>query len=425
MKEIRDEDKAYVWHPFSPFLGMPDVLPVSKGEGAYLVTEDGRKILDAVSSWWVNLHGHANPKIAAAVAGQAHQLEQVIFAGFTHAPAVDLSKRLLKLLPSNQSRVFFSDDGSTAIEVALKLTLQYWFNRGEERKKVIAIEGAYHGDTFGAMSVGERDVFVKPFENYLFEVLYLPFPTSDNVAHCLAKMKEYATMPDTGAFIFEPLVQGAAGMRMYGEDTLEELLRIAKSNQLITIADEVMTGFGRLGKNFATDFIQGQPDLICLSKGLTGGFLPMGVTTVSTELVDAFWTSDAKRSFLHGHSYTANPLACAAALASLDILLSKECQERIEKISKCHAAFVSKIANHPRVADARSKGTILALELITDEATGYFNTQRHKLYEYFLEKDILLRPLGNIIYVLPPYVITEHELQRIYQAIEAYLNSKD
>lgn len=295
-------DKQAIWHPFTPLEGVADPLMIDHAEGVYLITEDGRKIIDAISSWWVNIHGHCHPKITEAIAEQAAKLEHVIFAGFTHQPAIELAEGLLSILPSNQSKIFYSDNGSTAVEVALKMTIQYWYNKGEERKKFIAIDGAYHGDTFGSMSVGERGDFTRPFFNHLFDVDFIDFPYEDDEVNILEQFENYLKTEKIAAFIFEPLVQGAAGMRMYNAEFLDKLLTIAKTNGIITIADEVMTGFGRTGKMFASDNLLNNPDIFCLSKGITGGALAMGVTSCTKEIEDAFRVKELRKAFLHGHS---------------------------------------------------------------------------------------------------------------------------
>lgn len=413
-------DKENIWHPFSPLAGNDPTL-IKKGRGIYLHTYDGRKIIDAISSWWVNIHGHANKKIAKAISRQAWSLEQVIFAGFTHKPAIRLSKTLLKLLPPNQGKLFFSDDGSTSVEVAIKLAIQYWHNRGINRKKIIAIEGAYHGDTFGSMSVGDRGVFSLPFFPYLFEVEFIPFPKGDG-AEALAAMQNLAT-EDTAAFIFEPLIQGAAGMRMYEPEVLDQLIRLVQDKGGICIADEVMTGFGRTGRIFASDYLKNKPDMFCLSKGITGGFLPMGVTSVSKAIVEAFDNTNRERAFFHGHSYTANPLACAAANASMKLLQSKKTQAAIDRISERHQTFLKYFNPPASVREVRARGTIMAIEIAAEDA-GYTSTLKETIYDFFLERDILLRPLGNVIYVLPPYVITDEELDRIYEAIREFFREK-
>lgn len=428
MNNLEGRDKKAIWHPFTPLLQDLPLLPVSRARGAYLYTEDGQEILDAISSWWVNLHGHSNAFIAEAVSKQARELEHVIFAGFTHEPAVKLAEGLLEILPANQAKIFYSDNGSTAVEVALKMALQYWHNQGKERTKLVAFEGAYHGDTFGAMSVGDRNSFVKPFWPFLFEVEFLPFPATDGSNHAAIndQLQKLVAAGDVAAFIFEPLVQGSAGMRMYPAALLDELLGIAKRGEVLCIADEVMTGFGRTGKNFACEYLrEHQPDMFCLSKGLTGGTLPMGVTSCSQRIQDAYRDADIMKTFFHGHSYTANPIACAAANASMEILLSEDCQERIARISYQQELFAERMKDHPKIENARAMGTIMALDIRTGEGTSYFNSKRNRLYEYFISREILLRPLGNTLYILPPYVITEAELDRIYTHIEDLLESLD
>ncbi len=432
------KDQQHIWHPFTPLVGSLPPLPIIKAEGMYLYTEDGRAILDAIASWWVNLHGHCHPQISEAIYRQAQTLEHIIFAGFTHQPAVELAENLLKLLPKNQSKVFFSDDGSTACEVALKMALQYWHNRGIKKTKIVALQGAYHGDTFGAMSVGDRNPFNAPFSDKLFEVAFLPFPECYQVACCagsrnsakchsvkicIEKMQEIAQTSEVAAFIYEPLVQGAAGMRMYSVEILEQLLSIAKENEILCIADEVMTGFGRTGKLFASEYVSIPPDIMCLSKGITGGAMPLGVTTCTEVIINAFRSAESSKTFYHGHSFTANPLACAAALASMQILLQKTTLNAIAHIGERHIEFETKIRGHRALRNVRSLGTIIALELQSQEASSYFNEIGKSVYQYFIEKDILLRPLGNVLYVMPPYCIKDEELNYIYQEILIFLES--
>ncbi len=411
-------DKKNIWHPFSPLNGS-DLMMVKSAKGVYLHLEDGRKIIDAISSWWVNIHGHSNRKIASAIARQASTLEQVIFAGFTHKPAARLSKTLMSILPKDQSKIFFSDDGSTSVEVALKLAIQYWHNMGAERKQLIAIEGAYHGDTFGSMSVGDRGIFSNPFSQYLFDVSFVPFPEGDGSN--TIKAMEGMVSENTAAFIFEPLVQGASGMRMYEPEVLDKLIKIVRKSGGLCIADEVMTGFGRTGKTFASDYLKNKPDLFCLSKGITGGFLPMGVTSVNEKIVKAFSADEVGKIFFHGHSYTANPITCAAANASMKLLLASTTKSNIVRITQKHQSFI-KFFNSPSiVADIRSRGTILAIELKADDS-GYVSEIKDRIYTFFLSKDILLRPLGNVIYLIPPYIITDLQLNEIYGAIRAFLD---
>lgn len=416
-------DRQHLWHPFTPLSGGDDPILITSGKGVFLHTQDGRKIIDAVSSWWVNLHGHAHPYLAKVIAEQATVLEHVIFAGFTHEPAINLAKNLLSILPGNQSRIFFSDNGSTAVEVALKMAFQFWYNQGISKRKVIALEGAYHGDTFGSMSVGERGIFTDPFKPYLFETSFLDFPNAENEEKVLRQFDTLTGGGDVAAFIYEPLVQGAAGMRMYSPEILNALLTKAKARQIVCIADEVFTGFGRTGKLFASHYTNTNPDIIAVSKGITGGMMPLGVTSCSKEISDAYQSDDFQKTFFHGHSYTANPLACAVANASFELLMSTECQENIQAIINAHNAFKQRIDLHPALKEVRSRGTILALELRTPDETAYTNAIRKKIYPFFLERNILLRPLGNVIYVLPPYVITPPQLEEIYCAIEDFLNS--
>jgi adenosylmethionine---8-amino-7-oxononanoate aminotransferase len=417
MKRLEEIDRENIWHPFSP-LATSEPIAIKKAKGVYLYTHDGRRILDAISSWWVNIHGHSNRKISKAISRQAAKVEHVIFAGFTHKPAIDLSKTLKKILPGNISRIFFSDDGSTSVEVALKLSIHYWYNMGKPRRKIIALEGAYHGDTFGSMSVAERNIFSAPYDRHLFDVQFIPFPVGDGKAS-IDKMQELIS-EDIAAFIFEPLVQGAAGMRMYRPEVLDQLIAIAKTKDVLCIADEVMTGFGRTGKMFASDFLDNKPDLYCLSKGITGGFLPMGVTAVSERIVAAFDVADRSKTFFHGHSYTGNPLSCAAANASMALLMAKQCQKDIARIDESHTSYLTGFKMTPQVKEIRQQGTILAIELYADDA-GYTSALKDVIYDYFLERNLLLRPLGNVIYILPPYVITNEELQKLYDAIDGFL----
>jgi len=423
MDDLFQLDKELIWHPFTSLVGSPEPLLIQSASGVYLHTHDGRKIIDAISSWWVNLHGHGNPHIAKAIAEQAKTLEHVIFAGFTHEPAIRLAQALLRILPDNQSKVFYSDNGSTAVEVGLKMAFQYLYNNGIKKKKIIALKGAYHGDTFGAMSVGGRGPFTDPFSSYLFDVSFIDFPEAGREEQVLNECKALLNGDDVGAFIFEPLVQGASGMRMYSPAILDALLKEMHKHRVICIADEVFTGFGRTGKLFACRYLEQKPDIICVSKGITGGALPLGVTSCSEKITSAFASSDVTRTFFHGHSYTANPIACAAANASIELLLGEDCQQQISRISASHQDFSETVNHHKNVKEVRSLGTILAVELKSEVESSYFNEMRKKIYPYFLERDILLRPLGNVIYVLPPYVITKDELNQVYRSITGFLNS--
>lgn len=418
-KSLSKRDLQSIWHPFTSQLNMEPPLALVRGEGTLLFDEQGKSYIDAIASWWVNIHGHAHPYIAGKIAKQAACLEHAIFSGFTHEPAINLAERLLAFFPS-LNKVFYSDDGSTSVEVALKMAFQYWHNQGKPRTKIIAFENAYHGDTFGSMSVGARNIFSNAFDKMLFDVIHIPVPVEGKENESIEKMKA-ALSDETAAFIFEPLVQGAGGMIMYEPHLLGGLINLAREKNVITIADEVMTGFGRTGKMFATDHCNHKPDIICLSKGLTGGFLPLGVTICSEKIYSAFLTSDKTKTFFHGHSYTANPLACAAAIAGLELFETGSVMRNVEKLTAAMKNTVTRFEKHPAVKNARSSGTIFALEVKTNEATEYLNPLAEKVHAFFIQRGIILRPLGNILYVLPPYCITEEESEKVMNAIEEFL----
>jgi adenosylmethionine-8-amino-7-oxononanoate aminotransferase len=359
--------------------------------------------------------GHSHPYIVEKVTAQLKKLDQVIFAGFTHQPAVELAEQLLAILPAEQQKVFYTDNGSTAVEVALKMCLQYWYNKGQPRKKVLAFNNGYHGDTFGAMSVSGRSAWTAPFENLLFEVIFLDTPTVDNLTDL--KQTIAANADELACFIYEPLVQGSAGMLMHSAAALDQLLMHCRAEGVLMIQDEVLTGFGRTGRNFAADYLVTKPDVMCFSKGLTGGTMPLGVTTCSLQIYDAFLSEDKMKTLFHGHSFTANPLACTAALASIQLLLQNEAQKNIQRICSRHQDFSEQIKDHHRVAEVRQTGTIIAIEWKTESGTSYFSELRNLLYHHFLDKGILLRPLGNVIYILPPYCISNGDLDKIYSEI--------
>jgi len=402
-----------VWYPYSAVTSGSNYIKVDSAKGVYLHTSDGRKILDAVSSWWVNLHGHSNDYIAQKIYEQALKLEHVIFSGFTHDPAIRLAERLLDILPSNQRKVFYSDNGSTAVEVAIKMALQYWHCKGERKKKAVALKGAFHGDTFGAMSVSGRGVFNQEFADWMFEAVYIDFPSEEKEMECLEQFEAIVKQGDVACFIYEPLLQGAAGMRTYSPFVLEQLLKIARDYEVICIADEVMTGFGRTGRYFASLYLPTYPDIICLSKGITGGTMALGATTCSQKIVDTI----NDRVFYHGHSFTANPLACAAANASLDIFLTDQCQSDIVRITVAHEEFIPVLRAFPFVSRISHVGTVLSFALDFGEEEGYLHSKRNQLYEFFISRNILLRPLGNVLYLIPPYIITNEQLDQVYKAI--------
>ena len=418
-KSLAERDQAVIWHPYTQMQTAPAPIAIVRGEGAYLIDENGKQYLDAISSWWVNIHGHSHPYIAQRVGEQMLQLEHAIFAGFTHPAAVELAERLLQIIPDNQAKVFYSDNGSTAVEVAIKMCLQYWSNVGTPRTKVLAFNNAYHGDTFGAMSVSARSAFTQPFEKLLFDVEFMDLPNSDNILNLKSQISNLKS--ELSAFIYEPLIQGAGGMLMYEAEYLDELVAHCRNENILVIADEVMTGFGRTGKLFASEYLVNKPDIMCFSKGITGGTMAFGVTTCAQIIFDAFLSDDKHKTLFHGHSYTANPVACAASLASMDLLLQSKTMQNITSISAQHAAFAKKINSHPKLKDVRQTGTILAMEWLTETGTSYFNSLGKNLYDYFLNQGIIMRPLGNIIYILPPYCITEQQLDYIYSKIEEAL----
>lgn len=419
-------DRLHVWHPFTQAQTAPEPLAVTHGQGVSLFTEDGREILDLISSWWVNLHGHAHPAIAGAIAEQAHRLEQVIFADFTHSPAARLAARLAEVLPGDLDRVFFSDNGSTAVEVALKLAWQYWRNKGEgQRRRFLAFEGSYHGDTFGAMAAGVGSGFYEPFHELLFAVDRMPYPATWD-ADPEVEAKEAAALDwldrwlaangaEMVAVIIEPLVQGASGMRFCRPEFLRAMAARVRAAGGLVIFDEVMTGFGRTGSLFASQKAGVAPDLICLSKGLTGGFLPLSVTACGAAIYEAFLGAGFDRAFAHGHSFTANPLGCAAALASLDLTTSTETAANLARIEGRHRAAIAELSSHSKLSRGRVMGTIAAIE-VTD-AQGYTAAVGQTLKRFFLERGLLLRPLGPVIYLLPPYCVTDGQLDRAYAAI--------
>lgn len=416
---LASRDQQVIWHPFTQQKNMLPPIPIIKGSGSLLFAEDGNSYIDAVSSWWVNLHGHAHPYIAEKIYQQALQLEQVIFAGFTHGPAVTLAERLLPLLPGNLSRIFYSDNGSTSTEVALKMSIQYWWNKRETgRKKILAFKNAYHGDTFGAMSVSDRSVFTLAFHDLLFEVIFIDTPTKENINNSKTVIQQHAN--EIAAFIYEPLVQGAGGMKMYDAGLMDELLAVIKQSNIICIADEVMTGFGRTGKLFAGEHMINKPDIICLSKGLTGGTIALGVTACNNKIYEAYVNDDMYKTFFHGHSFTANPLACTAALASLDLLEKEKCFAQIEWITASNRQFAVELANNKNIKDLRILGTILAFEIAKGK-DEYLNNISTIITTMAIEKGVYIRPLGNTVYIMPPYCITEEELQKIYEVIKYIL----
>ena len=425
-----------IWHPFTQEAFDPPPIRITKAEGVYLYTEDGRRLIDGISSWWVNLHGHGHPAIVEAVAKQAAKVDHVLLAGFTHDAVEELRVALQRVLPTGLSHIFFSDDGSTAVEVALKMAVQYGQNVGRpEKRAIVALDHAYHGDTVGAMSVGADSAFTSPFRSLLFPVdrvhsaycyrcpLGKTRATCD--IDCLAKLERLLAEKrrEIAAVIVEPLLQGAGGMIVHPIEFLQRIRGLCTEYEVLLIADEVLTGFGRCGRMFASEIAGITPDLMCLSKGLTGGVLPMGATACTGGIHEAFIGADRSRTFYHGHSYTGNPIAAAAGAASLEIFEREPVFERIAAISKIHCDRLKAIREHPAVGDVRFIGTMGAIELKAEDP-GYSSKLRPKLYKFFIEAGVLLRPLGNIVYVLPPYVISPKELHyvhdRIAEALDVY-----
>ncbi len=398
----------HLWHPFTHEGADPAPLVIRRGQGVFLETQDGRRILDAISSWWVNLHGHSHPAIADAIAQQAARLEHVLFAGFSHEPAEELASRLGKIVPAPLRHVFFSDDGSTAVEVALKMAIQYWRNCGKSEKcRIVALENAYHGDTVGALSASDNSPFTAAFDSLRLPVLRTH---SASCAILAERGHEIAVM------IVEPLLQGAGGMIVHPEEFLAGIRRLTAAHDVLLIADEVLTGFGRTGKMFACERAGIAPDFMCVAKGLTGGFLPLAATLTTDRVHDAFTGADRARTFFHGHSYTANPIACAAANANLHIFDTEPVFEKIAAIEKVHTERLPAFAAHPVVQDVRHIGSVAAIELKVPDA-GYLSSLRPRLYEFYLNRGVLLRPLGNVVYILPPYVITPGQLGDVYDVI--------
>jgi len=411
-------DNQYLWHPYTQHKTAATPIAIARGEGALLWDEDGKQYIDAIASWWVNPFGHSNKHIADAIYKQLTTLEHVLFGGFTHQPAVQLAQRLMAILPDNQRKLFFSDNGSTAVEIAIKASLQYFYNKGEKRTKIIAFDNGFHGDTFAAMAASGISFFTEAFRGSLIEVQRIPVPIKGSEQDSYDALQQLVATGDYAAFIFEPLVQGAAGMVMYEPETLDNLIAICKHYGVFTIADEVMTGFGKTGKNFACDYLAQQPDMMCLSKALTGGTIPMAITTFTQQIFDGFYDTDVNKALFHGHTFTANPTGCAAALASLDLLLTDSMQANIQRVNSSHLAFKAAIESSPKVKTVRVLGVILALEIVREGNEDYYGDFRNKLYDFFISKGVIMRPVGNIVYVLPPYIITDDLLAIIYKAIE-------
>lgn len=419
-KSISERDANLIWHPLTQHKTAAPLKAVVKAKGVWLEDEDGNFFIDAIASWYTSMYGHCHPKIKKAVSKQMDKLDQIVFSGFTHPPAVELAEKLISILPKNQTKLFFNDNGSTATEVGIKMALQYHHNKGNKRNVMMALEEGFHGDTFGAMSVSGLSVYNGAFEQHFIKVIRLPKPVGYNNNEVMKLLHQWIEKYEIAGFIYEPIIQGAAAMKTYSKAGLEDILKCCKLNDIVCIADEVMTGFGKTGKNFASEYLQTPPDVICLSKALSAGMVPMGITSCTQQIYDAFYDDDIAKGLFHGHTYTGNPLACAAAIASIELLTSNEIQQQIKDIISWHQAFITQITQHPKIEDVRQIGVILAFDLSVK--IERYGDLRNQLYQFFMDKGVFLRPLGNTIYILPPYVIKKDEMQQIYNAILACLD---
>jgi adenosylmethionine-8-amino-7-oxononanoate aminotransferase len=419
VKNISERDKKHIWHPLTQHKLHENMLAIKKAKGCVLIDEDDKEYIDAISSWYTTVYGHCNDYIIEKLYAQMQQLDQVVFSGFTHEPAVNLSEALMNILPNNQQKVFFSDNGSTSTEIGIKMALQYHFNRGEKRNVLLAFDDAFHGDTFGAMSVSGLSVYNGPFEDFFIAVERVAPPTKENIESTLENLEKRLQQNDVAGFIYEPLIQGAAAMQMHDVDGLNKILQLLKKYDVVTVADEVMTGFGKTGKYFASDYLNEKPDVMCMSKALTAGMVPMGATSCTQKIYNAFYSNDISKGLFHGHTYTANPLACTAALAGIELLQSDEMQKNIKRVIASHQQFNEEIKSHPKVARTRQTGTIYALDL--NVKMERYGNLRDQLMKHFMDSGVFLRPLGSTIYIAAPYVITKEQLQKIYDSIKAIL----
>lgn len=413
--QLIERDRQLIWHPFTQAGMYQEPLLVRAAKATKLILDDGRELIDGISSWWCNIHGHGHPALVEAASRQFSTLDHVLFAGCTHEPAITLAEGIIAALPKGFSKVFFSDNGSTAVEAAIKLAVQYWSNQGERRNRIIALTDSYHGDTFGAMAAGARGIFSAPFDTMLFEVDRVSTLGS---AEDIERFEQLCAEKQVAAFIFEPSVQGAGGMVMYDNALLNRYREICRTHSVLTIADEVMTGFGRTGPLFASSVLTTPPDIICLSKALTSGSLPLALTVCSEMIAEAFISPDHSRTFFHGHTYTANPIACAVANASLALTLSDECSAARARIEAAHATCVERLQSYPGIDNARARGTILAFDVKTSGQAGYTSTISRSANAYFRSRGVLLRPLGNVVYFMPPYCITKSELEHSHAVLE-------
>ncbi|WP_223032495.1 adenosylmethionine--8-amino-7-oxononanoate transaminase [Hanstruepera marina] len=418
---LSKRDKKHLWHPLKQHQLQPESIAIIKAKGCILTDENGNEYIDAISSWYTCMYGHCNDYIIEKTYQQMQQLDQIMFSDFTHEPAVKLSEELIRMLPEGQNKIFFNDNGSTAVEAGIKMALQYYFNNGEKRSTFIAFENGFHGDTFGAMSVSGLSVYNGPFEDFLIDVKRIPTPNGKNHEGVLNQLKEITSTHQVAGFIYEPLLQGAAGMTIHNADGLNEILEFCKQTDILTIADEVMTGFGKTGKYFASDYIETKPDIMCLSKALTAGLIPMAITSCTQAVFNAFLSDEMVKGFFHCHTYSGNPIACATAIAGIELLQSETIQNNIKRIIKAHQEFNETIKAHPKVKSTRQLGVVFAIDL--DTKMERYGDLRDKLLKFFMERGVFLRPLGNTIYIQVPYVISKIELEKVYRVIQEALDA--
>ncbi|MDE0598002.1 MAG: adenosylmethionine--8-amino-7-oxononanoate transaminase [Dokdonia donghaensis] len=417
---ILEKDSKHLWHPLTQHQTARNPIVITRAKGAVMYDDAGNEYIDGIASWYTAMYGHGNEYITSAMHKQMQQLDFVMFSGFTHPPAVTLAEKLVEILPGNQEKVFFNDNGSTAVEAAIKMSLQYYHNKGDKRDTLIAFEDGFHGDTFGAMSASGLSSYNGPFEDFLLKVERIPTPQEDNLDEVMAMLEGILVSNKCAAFIFEPLVQGAAGMKFHSVAGLDALVKKCREANVLTIADEIMTGFGKTGTVFACDQLDNKPDIMCLSKALTAGMFPLSITSCTQEIFEGFLSEEVHKGFFHAHTFSAHPVGCAAAIAGIEVLQTEEITQSRERINAAHMAFAETVKAHHKVNNVRVKGVVIAIDL-TIEMARYGNL-RDELYQFFMLRGVALRPLGNTIYVLPPYVITDKELAKVYSAIQEALD---
>ncbi len=421
-------EENHIWHPYRQAKTAPKPILIDRADGCYLFTKDGRKIFDGISSWWINVHGHCNSYISEAIAKQAKQLNQVVFANFTHEKAIELAKMVTDKAPSNLKKVFFSDNGSTAVEIALKMAYQYWQQKNQPRSKFIVLDNSYHGDTIGAMSVSSRSVFNKPFWPLMFEVISTKtacishMDPQESLKKALLNLENILqnNQNNIAGIIIEPMLQAAGGMIVWPSGFLKNIKKLSVQYNTLLIADEVMTGFYRTGSYFACEHEDVKPDLMCLSKGLSGGFLPLALTLATDDIYQAFYHDQKSQAFLHGHTFTANPISCAAAVASMELFEKPKIKQNISELVLAIKNNLQIFINHPKLKNARSLGGVGIIEL-NDQNAGYSSSLAESIYEKALAQGLYIRPLGNIIYFMPPLCAQTHEIEWAFSIIKSCL----